>query len=72
MDGTKSGYETCFKRSKTVFDACMMMKDEPMTWMIPMNLTEACSRFKSLYEMKCVKMNAEASEKWTSILKNGK
>ena len=38
------------------------MKDEPVAWMIPMNFTEACSRFKSLYEMQCIKMNAAASE----------
>jgi hypothetical protein len=71
MDGTKSAYEKCFKKSKTVFDACMMMKDEPATWMIPMNFTEACSRFKSLYEMQCVKMNTAARENAVVSKKNG-
>ncbi len=71
MDGTKSGYETCFKKGKIVFEACMMMKDEPVAWMIPINFTEACSRFKSLYEMQCIKMNVAAHEGRAAI-KDGK
>lgn len=67
MDGTKSAFENCFKESRTIFDACMLMDKVDISVfssiLPPKNQLKECNKIRNRYECACVKMNMDAAAK---------
>jgi hypothetical protein len=66
MESAKSIYDTCFKKSKTVFEACLAIYDLDSSKGLTAVEFKECNAMRNIFESTCVKMNIEKAQHKTT------
>ncbi len=66
MLGTKSAYEACFQKSRSIFDLCIYSHEIQKGREVTASELKECNKIRNIYEYDCIKMNAIVAAKSVS------